>query len=143
MQSRAAEDNDVLVVEHQLQIAGRTRTVRARAETARYRPPADSTEAFLIGHQWGFGTSRRGRLIRHQVVHEPWDVHRVRSFDLDWDWAAAYGPRFAALQRAEPASVVLAAGSAVSVFPGGRIDAAHPSPTAVATSGVVNPEPTP
>jgi uncharacterized protein YqjF (DUF2071 family) len=131
MRSSVTSADDGLVVEHQLRVAGRTRTIRVTADAARYRPAADSTEASLINHQWGFGTSRRGRLIRYQVVHEPWDVHPVRSFELDWDWAAAYGPRFADLQRAEPASVVLAVGSAVSIFPRGWIDPVAASPSAV------------
>lgn len=56
----------------------------------------------------------------YPVVHHPeWDVYPVRSFAADVDWGVLYGPEWAAMKDAEPASVVLAAGSAVSVYPKG------------------------
>ncbi len=121
MRSWATDDGRMLAVEHRLIVAGQERAIRVSADAARHRPAADSAEAFLIEHQWGFGTSHFGRLVRYQVVHEPWDVHEVRSFALDWDWAAAYGAPFAELARTEPVSVVLAAGSPVAIYPRGRI----------------------
>ncbi len=129
MASRASRDGPTLTVEHRLDVAGRERRIGVTADAAApFRPADDSPEAFLIEHQWGFGTSRRGRLVRYQVVHEPWDVCPVRSLDLDWDWAAAYGPAFAPLQGAEPVSVVLAAGSTVSVYPRGQVRGRPPVP---------------
>ncbi len=122
MSSQVSDDGEVVTVQHDLRVAGGRRHIGVVADSARVRPTSDSPEAFLIEHQWGFGTSRRGKLIRYQVAHEAWDVHPVRSFDLNWDWAAAYGARFAFLQGAEPASVVLAAGSAVSVYPQGWLN---------------------
>ena len=128
MRSRVGTTNGTVTVEHSLTVAGRPRSIRLTADADASAHGDDSAEAFLIEHQWGFGTSRfRRRLIEYQVVHEPWRVHRVRSFTLDWDWAAAYGPAFAALADAEPASVVLAAGSDVSVWPRGRVGPVRPS----------------
>ncbi len=132
MASRVVEDGPTLTVEHRLDVAGRERRIGVTADAAAARPAGDSSGAFLIEHQWGFGTSRFGRLIRYQVVHEPWDVYPVRSLDLDWDWAAAYGPAFAPLQDAKPVSVVLAAGSAVSIYPRGKVHAVRPSRPVVA-----------
>jgi uncharacterized protein YqjF (DUF2071 family) len=122
MRSRVDWLGNTIAVEHRLTIAGHERSIRVTADAATYHPADDSPEAFLIEHQWGFGTGRFGRLVRYQVVHQPWAVHRVRSFELDWDWSAAYGPAFAGLASAEPVSVVLAAGSAVRVYPRGRVD---------------------
>lgn len=119
MRSTVSESGNELSVEHRLSVAGKQMRIGVRADAATVRPADESAEAFLIEHQWGYGVSRRGRLIRYQVTHEPWDVHPVRSFELEWDWAAAYGPRFAFLQGVEPTSVVLAAGSTVSVYPHG------------------------
>ena len=125
MRSRVDTAGETLSVDHRLTVAGHERRIGVTADAATSRPADDSPEAFLIEHQWGFGTSRRGRLVQYQVVHEPWLVHPVRSFRLSWDWAAAYGPAFAGLQDAEPASVVLAAGSAVSVYPRGHVTPAR------------------
>ena len=126
-----------MTVDHRLTVAGRERRIRLTADAAA-RPSTDA-EAFLTEHQWGFGASHFGRLIRYQVVHEPWAVHPVRSFEVDWDWAAAYGPAFAGLQGAEPVSAVLAAGSAVSIFPRGDVAPVHPSRPAVAAPPSLSP----
>ena len=138
MRSRVTTAGDGLTVEHHLTVAGRERSIRVTAAAAAALPADDSPDPFLIEHQWGFGTGHFGRLVQYQVVHEPWLVHSVRSFALDWDWAAAYGPAFAHLTGSEPASVVLAAGSTVSVYPRGQVTPARqprrlaPAPEALA-----------
>jgi hypothetical protein len=67
----------------------------------------------------GFGTSRRGKLIRYEVNHPEWDVYPVCEFAAAVDWATLYGPEWAPMNGAAPASVGLATGSAVSVYPKG------------------------
>ena len=131
MTSRVSDDGKITTVQHELQIDGVARRIGVTADAVRVRPEQGSPEAFLIEHQWGFGISRRGKVVRYQVAHEAWDVHPVRSFNLDWDWAAAYGPRFAFLQGTTPVSVVLAAGSAVSVYPQGFLNPMLPCRPAV------------
>ena len=66
-------------------------------------------------HRWGYGRTRDGKLLRYEVRHPPWATHRVRSFHVDVDWAALYGPRWAVLRDAEPFSTIVAVGSEVSV----------------------------
>ena len=46
-----------------------------------------------------------------------WDVYPVTSWAVDLDWAVVYGPEWAFLAGARPYSTVLAAGSAIQVFP--------------------------
>ena len=46
-------------------------------------------------------------------------MYPVREFAADVDWAALYGPGWGVMHKAEPASVVLAVGSGVSVYPKG------------------------
>ena len=38
---------------------------------------------------------------------------------MDVDWAVLYGPEWAAMDGVQPASVVFAAGSEISVYPKG------------------------
>jgi uncharacterized protein YqjF (DUF2071 family) len=66
-------------------------------------------------------TGRRGRTLSYEVRHPLWDVYPVRSSTLDFDWAHVYGSAWGFLSNAKPASVVLAAGSPVSVYPRARI----------------------
>ena len=117
MSSRVVRERESIVVAHDLTLGGETYRLRVDADAAKVRPGPDSAEHFFKEHEWGFGTSRHGRLIRYRVEHPEWDVHPIRSFELDWNWRKIYGKEFAFLQDAKPCSVILAAGSAVRVFP--------------------------
>lgn len=46
-------------------------------------------------------------------------MYPVKSYEVDVDWAALYGPEWGVMKGAAPDSVVLAAGSAVQVYPKG------------------------
>lgn len=100
--------------------AGRVHSLRAAGRQPAIHPAPDSTEHFFKEHSWGFGISRRGRLIRYEVSHPEWAVHPVSDFQADVDWAQLYGPEWSVMQDVQPASVVLAAGSQVSVYPQSR-----------------------
>jgi hypothetical protein len=115
MESRVVTAGDVITVEHRLQTATAANALRVSASTAAFRPEDDSTEHHFKEHQWGFGKSRNGRLVTYEVRHPVWDVYPVTSFELDWNWSDAYGPEWSFLGDMFPVSVILAAGSAVSV----------------------------
>lgn len=117
MASRVTRSGDAIEVEHRLTFGGRTNTIAVVADGPAACPAATSTEHFFKEHQWGYGTARGGKLLRYEVVHGLWDCYRVRSWRLDWDWAAVYGPEWAFLKDEQPVSTVLAVGSGVSVHP--------------------------
>ena len=123
MQSDTTSQNDSVTVHHTINVSGRINSIHMVGSASTISPPADSMECFVKEHEWGFGTSRSGRLIRYQVQHPVWDICPVQSFDLDWDWAAIYGPLWAPLQRMQPISTILAVGSDVKVFPRGMLKA--------------------
>ena len=97
---------------HVIQVSGHKPAIRSRE---------DSEEHFFKEHQWGFGRDRRGRTLVYEVRHPVWDDYPVRSRSLDFDWAQVYGPAWGFLSAASPASVMLAAGSPVSIYPRGRL----------------------
>jgi uncharacterized protein YqjF (DUF2071 family) len=110
---------DAVTATYTVAWGGRTHRLRAEGLKPAARPGPDSAEHFFKEHSWGYGVSRRGQPIRYEVNHPEWDVYPVRSFAADVDWGVLYGPEWAAMNDAPPASVVLAAGSAVSVYPKG------------------------
>lgn len=114
-----ADEPDRLTATYTVRWGGKTHSLRAVGDKPAFRPTADSPEHWFKEHAWGYGTSRRGKLIRYEVNHPEWDVYAVREFAADVDWAALYGPEWAVMQKAEPAGVVFASGSAVSVYPKG------------------------
>jgi len=113
------DEPGALTATYTVRWADRLHTLRAVGEKPAIRPAADSIEHWFKEHSWGFGTSRRRKLIRYEVNHPEWDVYRVREFSFDVDWAAMYGPEWAEMNGVQPASVVLAVGSEISVYPKG------------------------
>jgi uncharacterized protein len=100
---------------------GRDHRIEVTGHQPTTRPGEDSDEHFFKEHQWGFGRDRQGRTLLYEVKRPVWDLYPVRSWSLDLDWASVYGPAWSCLSGVKPASVVLAAGSAVSVYPRGRL----------------------
>jgi uncharacterized protein YqjF (DUF2071 family) len=110
---------ETVAAEYTVTWGGKTHRLSAAGARTAVRPGPDSSEHFFKEHSWGFGVTRRGRLLRYEVSHPEWDVYPVRSFAVDVDWAALYGPEWAVMQGREPASVVFAVGSPVAVYPKG------------------------
>jgi len=78
--------------------------------------PVLGSDAFLTKeHEWGFGRTRSGRLLRYRVRHPEWPVRAVVNVDIDVDFGALYGSAWAFLNTATPDSVIFAVGSAVVV----------------------------
>ena len=100
-------------VEH----GGRTHRLSATGAARPVMPGADSLEHWIKEHSWGYGRDRAGRLSRYEVRHPHWEVYPVDRHQVDVDWGLLYGPEWAVLAGADPISVVLARGSAISVHP--------------------------
>ena len=82
---------------------------------------AGSQEEFITEHYWGYARQRDGGTVEYQVEHPPWNVWQAANYQFKCDVAALYGPAFASVLQAVPASAFLADGSAVSVRQGTRI----------------------
>ncbi|MCI0703615.1 MAG: DUF2071 domain-containing protein [Planctomycetia bacterium] len=119
MSMSVKDEPDTLTATYTVKWGGRVHSLFAVGSKPAIRASSDSAEHWFKEHSWGFGTSRRGKLIRYEVNHPEWDVYPVREFAVDVDWAKLYGPEWSALNGIQPASVVLAAGSEISVYPKG------------------------
>jgi uncharacterized protein len=81
----------------------------------------DTEEEFITEHYWGYTKRTRGATSEYAVQHPRWQVYPIRNFAIEADFAALYGPAFAALNHQSPASVLLAEGSGVTVSTGARL----------------------
>ena len=115
------ESPDRIEMDYRLRFAGREHRIQVTGTKPSFRPDAGTDEHFFKEHHWGFGITRRGQTLRYQVDHPVWDVYPVRSYALDLDFGAVYGPEWGFLQQATPTSTVLAVGSAIAVYPKGRM----------------------
>jgi uncharacterized protein len=121
IESGIAEEPTAIVTIRRLRWRGRSHSIEVTGSKPPIRPGEDSDEHFFKEHQWGFGRDRRGRTLVYEVRHPPWDVYPVRSWRVDFDWTVVYGPRWGFLSAEKPTSVVLAAGSPVSVYRHGPV----------------------
>lgn len=112
---------DRLTMTYRLRFAGREHVLEVTGGKPAFRPAETSDEHFFKEHHWGFGRTRRGAGLRYRVEHPVWDVYRVQGHRIDLDWAAVYGPEWEFLGKAAPVSTVFAVGSAVNVYPKGKV----------------------
>jgi uncharacterized protein YqjF (DUF2071 family) len=82
---------------------------------------AGSEEEFITEHYWGYTKRRNGSTSAYEVRHPRWRVYPVLNHEIVADFGALYGPAFAGLNGMQPASILLAEGSEVSVLSGVRL----------------------
>jgi len=80
-----------------------------------------SEEEFITEHYWGYTRRSRGATSEYAVQHPRWNMYPILSHNIDADLGSLYGPAFASLNPAQPASILLAEGSAVTVSAGRRL----------------------
>jgi len=119
--SGAAEESSAVLTVRRLRWRGRTHAIEVAGSRPESRPAADSQEHFFKERQWGFGRDRRGHTLVYEVKHPAWDVYPVRSWSVDLDWTQVYGSPWGVLAAGKPSSVMLAAGSPVSVYARGPL----------------------
>lgn len=103
------------LVEYQFKIGDAQGRMSVVADAEAVVSPETSPEHWFKEHQWGYGTTRGGKLLRYEVEHPVWACHRVHDWDVEVDWGRIYGEAWSAMNRARPLSVMLAQGSAISV----------------------------
>ena len=74
-----------------------------------------SMEEFIFEHYYGY-TKINNRLSQEYKVNHPrWRVNRVTAYDVDCDFTSMYGSSFSFLNHQQPAAVIVAEGSPVTV----------------------------
>lgn len=115
IQSEITEDQ-ARRVSYGFQLNGAEGTMRVESSAKTVMPGEDSIEHWFKEHQWGYGRTRRGKMLRYEVQHPYWACHEVHSYEIDVDWGRIYGEEWSHMRDAEPLSVVHAEGSAIKVF---------------------------
>lgn len=103
-------------VEYNFSYGGGDGTMRVESDSVPVVHAESSPEHWFKEHQWGYGVTRRGRLLRYEVQHPNWACYPVRSSEIEVDWGRIYGREWDSMSDAKPFSVVLAEGSEIKVF---------------------------
>lgn len=70
---------------------------------------------FITEHYWGYVQHRDGKTTEYQVHHPRWRVRAATTARVEGDVIGTYGPAWATILQAPPASACLVEGSAVDV----------------------------
>ena len=89
---------------------------------------ADSHEAFITEHFWGYTRQRDGSTIEYEVTHPAWRVWAVQPPELTGDFTELYGSAFSRVFSEPPVSAFLADGSPVAVHMPTRLNRIGPAP---------------
>jgi uncharacterized protein len=84
-------------------------------------PPPNSLEEFIVEHYWGYSHGRDGCTREYSVAHPAWRVARAEEVIWDCDVRATYDSPFAEYLRTQPASALIADGSAIQVHHGRQL----------------------
>jgi len=75
----------------------------------------DSKEYFITEHYWGYSKGKGNTANEYEVKHPSWQVYPVKKAAINVDYGLTYGDKFEFLNQQQPASVMLAEGSEISV----------------------------
>lgn len=123
MTSRVETASEHLRATYALSSRSHEYTMRVEARHAPFLPAISSLEHALKEQDRGFGRSRAGQTWMYRVVHAPWLLYPVLTFQHTVDLGAVYGRQWAPLNGRPPSHVMFAQGSPVSVYDPRPLDA--------------------
>jgi len=87
--------------------------VEAQKESKVISP--NSKAFFITEHYWGYSQGKNNTSNAYEVKHPSWKIYPVKKAVINVDFAFTYGKKFEFLNQHQPASVMLAEGSEISV----------------------------
>ncbi len=116
MQKEWDISHDSLNISYRWKNNGRWNSLSVLANNTAMPIIQNSEEAFIYEHYFGYAKAGAAVTNEYEVQHPSWDVYPVHQYTIDCDFEKQYGKTFALLNQQEPASVLLAEGSAVSIL---------------------------
>ena len=117
MTSAWTESEESFQLEHKLWIGQAVQQIQVELGKNPVMSQEDSLDRFFKEHSWGFGQTRSGRLLEYQVWHPIWETLPINSVNLEWDWGAVYGDKWAFLSNQQSFHQAFAVGSEIRVYP--------------------------
>lgn len=81
---------------------------------------ADSAEAFIFEHYWGYNKFNNQTTLEYQVEHPSWKIRQVISSVFDANIKDLYGAGFEPYLKVQPFSAFFAEGSKVAIRVAGK-----------------------
>ncbi len=121
MRHNWVEEKNELITGYAWKLAGKWNRFEVRTGKIPRNIAIGSEEEFITEHYWGFTRIDALRTRVYEVKHPRWQVYPMHANAIEVDFSAVYGERFSILQKAKPASVMLAEGSEIAVMSARRI----------------------
>jgi len=93
----------------------RENSILAEAEKESKKMSPDSKEFFITEHYWGYSKGKNNTTNEYEVKHPSWTIYPIKRAVINMDFRLTYGDEFTFLNDKQPASVMLAEGSEISV----------------------------
>jgi len=74
-----------------------------------------SIEEYIFEHYFGYTKVDDNTTQEYNVAHPRWETNQITDYHIDCDFGAMYGEAFRFLNHQEPANVIMAEGSEVTV----------------------------
>ena len=121
MHIHVEKDEEDIKVYHRIEKKGQTAEIWLAAKNKPFTPSIDSTEHYFKEHDLGLGKDKKGRTLQYEVKHPVWEAYPVESYYLNFDFGHFYGKQWAFLKDETPHNIMFAEGSAIEVYPAGRV----------------------
>jgi hypothetical protein len=115
MRHEWVEEKETQRVAYEWKQKGQWQSLSVTAKRKAQPIPVGSEISFITEHYWGYTKINQQKTTEYQVTHPSWEYYPLIDYKVDTDFAKVYGERFAFLNDAQPASVMLAEGSPITV----------------------------
>lgn len=115
MRHSIIETTDNLTINYDWKVQDKWNYVKALASKPGVPLIAETEEAFITEHYWGYTKINSKKTSEYNVVHPKWIIHKVYSYDLSVDYKTLYGKAFVPFLDLKPTSVFMAEGSEVEI----------------------------
>jgi uncharacterized protein YqjF (DUF2071 family) len=104
-----------LNIEYSWKLNDNWNSVSVKAEISPFSFNEKSEADFITEHYWGYTKINNVKTNEFEVKHPSWKIYNVLDSIINVDFESSYGTDFEFLNHQQPASVMLAEGSEISV----------------------------
>jgi len=90
-------------------------SIKVKAENKEVPIEAESFEAFIFEHYYGYTKIDENRSEEYRIYHPKWKINRVKDYTINCDFEKMYGSDFKFLNQHHAQSIFLAVGSSIRI----------------------------
>lgn len=109
------ENESERIVSYQWEKSGKINEFQITASKESYAIDEGSETEFITEHYWGYAKINDSKSNEYEVTHPKWKAYQVKDYKITIDFGLVYGKAFEFLNAVQPASVMLAEGSEITV----------------------------